>query len=67
MERAGDRWWPIAGGVYVVRAVKHTVGMRLVMPSWRERPAKRAALVQGARKDNVIHLRRNHDRQPQRR
>ena len=58
MERGGDRWWPIAGGVYVVRAVKHTVGMRLVMPSWRERPAKKAAMVQVARKDNVIHVRR---------
>lgn len=67
MERAGDRWWPIAGGVYVVRALKRTAGMRLVTPSWRERPAKQAALVQVARKDNVIHVRRNHDRQPQRR
>jgi len=67
MERAGDRWWPIAGGVYVVRAIKRSVNMRLVMPSWRERPAKQAALIQVARKDNVIHVRRNHDRQPQRR
>jgi SAM-dependent methyltransferase len=42
LEKAGDRWWPIAGGVYVVRAVKHTVGMRLVKPSWRERAASQA-------------------------
>jgi len=34
MEKAGDRWWPIAGGVYVVRAIKRTFGMRLVMPRW---------------------------------
>ena len=67
MEHAGDRWWPIAGGVYVVRAVKRNAGMRLVTPTWRERPAKQAALVQVARRDNVIQLRRNHDRQPQRR
>jgi len=67
MEQAGDRWWPIAGGVYVVRAVKHNVGMRLVTPSWRERPAKQAALVQVARRDNVIHVRRNYVRQPERR
>jgi SAM-dependent methyltransferase len=42
MEKAGDRWWPIAGGVYVVRAVKRTIGMRLVMPNWRSQvaPAK---------------------------
>jgi len=67
MERAGERWWPIAGGVYVVRAVKRSVGMRLVTPSWRERRMKQAALVQVARKDNVIHVRRNYERQPQRR
>jgi SAM-dependent methyltransferase len=44
MEKAGDRWWPIAGGVYVVRAVKRTVGMRLVMPSWRSQSAAAKAL-----------------------
>lgn len=36
MEKAGARWWPIAGGVYVVRAVKRTVGLRLVTPAWRK-------------------------------
>ena len=47
MEKAGDRWWPIAGGVYVVRAVKRTVGMRLVLPSWRSQamPGKSLAPV----------------------
>ena len=45
MEKAGDRWWPIAGGVYVVRAVKRTVGMRLVMPSWRSQAARAKALA----------------------
>ena len=44
MEKAGDRWWPIAGGVYVVRAVKRTVGMRLVMPNWRSQAAPAKAL-----------------------
>lgn len=44
MEKAGDRWWPIAGGVYVVRAVKRTVGMRLVMPNWRKQAMSAKAL-----------------------
>ena len=44
MEKAGDRWWPIAGGVYVVRAVKRTMGMRLVMPSWRSQKSAAKAL-----------------------
>jgi SAM-dependent methyltransferase len=57
MEKAGNRWWPIAGGTYVVRAVKRSVGIRLVTPPWREQKAKRPALVQVARRDNVIHVR----------
>ncbi|MBI2960117.1 MAG: methyltransferase domain-containing protein [Betaproteobacteria bacterium] len=58
MESAGARWWPIAGAVYVVRALKRVIGVRLVAAPWRERPAKKAVLVQVARKDNVIHVRR---------
>jgi SAM-dependent methyltransferase len=45
MEKAGDRWWPIAGGVYVVRAIKRTVGMRLMTPSWRGQNARNKALA----------------------
>ena len=57
MENAGNRWWPIAGAVYVVRAVKRTVGMRLVQAPWRDTAIKRPSLVQVARRDNVIHVR----------
>jgi len=32
MEKAGDRWWPYLGAVYVVQAVKRIKGMRLVGP-----------------------------------
>jgi SAM-dependent methyltransferase len=35
MESAGDRWWPMAGGVYFLEAVKRVRGMRLIMPNWR--------------------------------
>jgi SAM-dependent methyltransferase len=45
MEKAGDRWWPIAGAVYVVRAVKRVIGMRLVMPHWRTQAASAKALA----------------------
>ncbi len=30
MEAAGDRWWPVLGGVYLLVAVKRVRGMRLV-------------------------------------
>jgi len=45
MEKAGARWWPIAGGIYVVRAVKRVQGMRLVTPAWRKERARRRALA----------------------
>jgi SAM-dependent methyltransferase len=45
MEKAGARWWPILGGVYVVRAVKRVHGMRLVTPAWRKERARRRALA----------------------
>jgi len=43
-ESAGDRWWPIAGGVYFLRATKRVVGMRVITPSWQQR-AKRKKVV----------------------
>lgn len=43
MERAGDRWWPICGALYMVSAVKRVRGMRLVGPAWKRRPATKAA------------------------
>ncbi len=56
MEKAGDRWWPVLGGVYVVRAVKRTVGMRLVTPVWRDKRKAREALAPVAQKDNGVHV-----------
>lgn len=45
MDAAGDRWWPIAGAVYIVQAVKRRHGMRLIMPAWADRKARAKALV----------------------
>jgi SAM-dependent methyltransferase len=45
MEKAGARWWPIMGGVYVVRAVKRVHGMRVITPAWRQERARRRALA----------------------
>lgn len=33
-EQAGDRWWPIAGGAYFLRATKKVLGMRIITPAW---------------------------------
>jgi SAM-dependent methyltransferase len=51
MERMGDRWWGVAGGVYMLEAVKRVQGMRLIQPVWADAArAKRkyAAAVKGA-------------------
>lgn len=45
MEAAGDRWWPFAGGLYVLEAVKRVQGMRIIQPRWSERGAPRRALA----------------------
>ena len=36
LEHAGDRWWPVAGAVYLMQAKKRVAGMRLITPSWRQ-------------------------------
>jgi SAM-dependent methyltransferase len=45
MENAGDRWWPIAGGVYFLHVVKRVRGMRIIMPKWREQVERRRNLA----------------------
>ena len=44
-ERAGDRWWPITGGVYYLRACKRVAGMRLLTPAWEGRERRKKALA----------------------
>ena len=58
LEAAGDRWWPIAGGVYLIRAVKRVRGMRLVKPAWRTVGSTRKALSPVIQKPSH-HVQRN--------
>lgn len=37
LEKAGDRWWPVGGAVYLVAAVKRVHGTRLVGPAWKKK------------------------------
>ncbi len=63
MEKAGDRWWPICGGVYVVRAVKRVAGMRLVTPNWRDKRAPKKALAPVTQRENGLHVEKRERRQ----
>jgi len=36
LDKAGNRWWPLAGGVYLVVARKRVAGMTALRPEWRK-------------------------------
>jgi SAM-dependent methyltransferase len=63
MEEAGDRWWPLGGGVYFLVAKKRVHGMRLIMPSWNERLAAKQRLAAAAQRQ-VANLHKNKERDP---
>lgn len=45
MEAAGDRWWALGGGVYLLHAVKRVRGMRLIAPRWEDKWLVKPVLV----------------------
>ena len=45
MDRAGARWWPYFGAVYMVQAIKRVKGMRLIGPAWKKSPATAPAAL----------------------
>ena len=53
MDPAGRRWWPLAGGVYFLMAVKRVHHMQLIGPSWRER--KQVSAGRAAAAPKTIH------------
>jgi len=64
MERMGDRWWGVGGGVYMLEAIKRVQGMRVITPAWSDQKvrdrkfataAKRSDLADAAR--STTHLR----------
>lgn len=46
MEAAGDRWWAMGGGVYLLQAVKRVRGMRLIAPRWEDGWVAKPTLAQ---------------------
>jgi SAM-dependent methyltransferase len=45
LEKAGDRWWPVLGSIYMLTAVKRVRGMRLIGPAWKRKEERTRALV----------------------
>ncbi|TXI16819.1 MAG: class I SAM-dependent methyltransferase [Nitrosomonas sp.] len=59
MEAAGDRWWPISGGVYFLHAVKRVHGMRIIKPGWKncfDTKARVASITQKFNKNTTKKL-----------
>ncbi len=48
LEKAGDRWWPVFGSVYLLSAVKRVRGMRVIGPAWKRKDERRVALAPAA-------------------
>jgi len=48
MEKAGDRWWPVFGSVYLLTAIKRVRGMRVIGPVWKRKEERRVALAPAA-------------------
>lgn len=57
MEKAGDRWWPYFGAVYIVQAIKRVRGMHLIGPAWIKQKSQAA---QGVPATNRIHKENKH-------
>jgi len=49
MEQAGDRWWAIGGGIYILEAIKRVQGMRIITPAWANVAASEKRLATAPR------------------
>lgn len=55
MDKAGERWWPILGGVYLLMATKRVPGGRLLEArSWRKLRSPTSVTVPVARSDSGL-------------
>lgn len=52
MDKTGERWWPMMGGIYFVAAKKRVIGMRLIRPSWQRSKLKPGLLPSPTQKND---------------
>lgn len=50
LDRAGQRWWPLLGGVYFLVAKKRVTGLRVIRPSWNGPRVVRALMPKPTQK-----------------
>lgn len=56
MERAGDRWWGVSGGVYMLAAIKRAQGMRLIAPAWSDQAVNPRKFAAAAKRGSSLKL-----------
>jgi SAM-dependent methyltransferase len=52
MEAAGNRWWGLPGGVYMLRAIKRVHSMRLITSPWKSASMRAKTLRPAAQKES---------------
>lgn len=55
MEKAGNRWWPYFGAIYIVQAIKRVRGMHLIGPAFNKQAPKAGRQVAAANKIHKIY------------
>jgi SAM-dependent methyltransferase len=45
MDKSGDKWWPMLGGVYLIVAKKRVANMTLLRPNWKKTSIKSRLVV----------------------
>lgn len=53
LEQAGDRWWGVSGGVYMLQAIKRVRGMRIITPAWADKKAAEKKFATAAKQQEA--------------
>ncbi|HEX5538531.1 MAG TPA: methyltransferase domain-containing protein [Methylophilaceae bacterium] len=53
LDKAGDRWWPMMGGIYFIVAKKRVLGMRLIRPNWQAAKLKPRLVATPSQKNDM--------------
>jgi len=65
MNKAGDRWWPMMGGVYFLVAKKRVTGVRLIRPQWNASSMARLLVPKPTQKTECQKLATENSNEPQ--
>lgn len=53
LDKAGDRWWSMMGGIYFIVAKKRVLGMRLIRPNWQATKLKPRLVATPSQKNDM--------------